>query len=71
MLEVGNKLVCKKVVVQVKYLDDAQLNLSGMLAGDFVIKVVQPDGSFIFQFRHIPHHLSFRMKFIENLMIHK
>lgn len=32
---------------QLKYLDDAYINLTGMLAGDFVIKIVQPDGSFV------------------------
>ncbi len=32
---------------QIKYLDGANLNLSGMLAGNFVIKVAQPDGSFL------------------------
>ena len=31
----------------IKYLDGSQLNLSGMLAGNFVIKVVQPDGSYL------------------------
>jgi len=30
---------------QLKYLTDAQIGLTGMLAGDFLIKVVQPDGS--------------------------
>jgi hypothetical protein len=32
---------------EIKYLEDAYINLTGMLSGDFVIKVVQPDGSFL------------------------
>jgi hypothetical protein len=31
----------------VKYLDNAVLNLTGMGAGDFYIKVVQPDNSYL------------------------
>ena len=32
---------------QLKYLDDAYISLTGMLTGDFVIKIAQPDGSFL------------------------
>ncbi len=32
---------------EIKNLGGSQLNLSGMLAGNFVIKVVQPDGSYL------------------------
>ncbi|PLX02681.1 MAG: hypothetical protein C0595_09800 [Marinilabiliales bacterium] len=32
---------------QVKYLEDAIINLTGMAAGNFYIKVVQPNGSFL------------------------
>jgi len=32
---------------QIKYLDGSTINLTGMLAGKFVIKVFQPDDSFI------------------------
>jgi hypothetical protein len=35
---------CEEIV---KKLGGSQLNLSGMLAGNFVIKVVQPDGSYL------------------------
>lgn len=39
-----NGIACTE---QLKYLDGSQLNLSGMLAGNFIIKVVQPDGSYL------------------------
>lgn len=32
---------------QIKYLEDAIINLSGMSAGNFYIKVVQPNGSYL------------------------
>lgn len=32
---------------ELKYLDGSELILTGMLAGNFIIKVIQPDDSFI------------------------
>ncbi|PLX11372.1 MAG: hypothetical protein C0598_08320, partial [Marinilabiliales bacterium] len=32
---------------EAKYLNDAIINLSGMAAGNFYIKVAQPDGSYL------------------------
>ncbi len=32
---------------QIKYLEDAIINLTGMTAGNFYIKVVQPNGSYL------------------------
>ena len=32
---------------QLKYLDGSEINLSGMLAGDFFLRIGQPDGSFL------------------------
>jgi hypothetical protein len=32
---------------ELKYLDGAEINLRGMLAGDFFLRIGQPDGSFL------------------------